>query len=223
MFKLRELSDGDKKPALVLPLHMPNLNQWSPFSALNPQSEPRVVKHFQPKSVHLNINGTRARVHYDNSAQLHELSACLSPLRPGRRGSVSCGCVGREASLPVAPSLPLRPQKVVCRALATSRNQLIIASTSEWWTTFIYHLTDQWPHCHRANVSLLFQRDQSREPPRNIYAEDARPVNIISKRQRRGALRPTLTMATEQVTTRAPSIAHSTPESPRVVYLSGRG
>lgn len=112
MFKLRELSDGDKRRALVLPLHMPNLNQWSPFSALNPQSEPRVVKYFQLKSVHLNINSTRGRVHYDNSAQLHELSACLSALRPGRRGSISCGCFKREASPPVTPSPPLRPPKV---------------------------------------------------------------------------------------------------------------
>lgn len=131
MFKLRELSDGDKRRALVLPLHMPNLNQWSPLAALNPQSEPRVGKYFQPKSGHLNINGMRARVHYDNSAQLPELSACVSPPRPGRRGAVSGGCFQREASPPAAPSLPLRPQKVVFRALATGRNLLIMASTSE--------------------------------------------------------------------------------------------
>lgn len=131
MFKLLELSDGDKRRALVLPLHVPNLNQWSPFSALNSQSERKAEKYFQPKSGHLNINGTRGRVHYDNSAQLHELSACLPALRPGRHESVSCGCFEREASPPIPPSLPRRSLKVVCRALATGRNQLIIASTSE--------------------------------------------------------------------------------------------
>lgn len=144
VFKLRELSDGDKRRVLVLPLHKPNLNQRSPFSALDPQSEPRVGKYFQLESVHLNINGTRGRVHYDNSAQLHDLSACLSPLCPGRRGSVSGECLEREASA-LAPSPLLRPQKVVWRALATGRNQLIIAAPSEWWTTFIYHPADQWP------------------------------------------------------------------------------
>lgn len=101
-------------------------------------------------------------------------------------------------------------QKFVCRALATGRNQLIIASTSEWCTAFIYHLTDQWPHCDRANISLVFVRDQSRKQPRNIYAEEAHRINIISKRKRRRALRPVLKMATEQVTNRAPSIDYST-------------
>lgn len=113
MFKLHELSDGDKRRALVLPLHKPNLNQRSPFSALNPQSEPRVVKYFQPESGNLNINGTRGRVHYDNSAQLHELSACLSPLRPARRGSVSRGSARR--TVPSSPATESR--------LASSRHR----------------------------------------------------------------------------------------------------
>lgn len=32
MFKLHECLDGDRRQALILPLHMCNLNQWSPFS-----------------------------------------------------------------------------------------------------------------------------------------------------------------------------------------------
>lgn len=85
MLKLHELADGDKRRALVLPLHVRNLNQRSPFSALKPQSKPRVVKYFQPKSAHLNINGTRGRVHYDNNVQLclHVCLLCVqTPVEP---------------------------------------------------------------------------------------------------------------------------------------------
>lgn len=123
---------------------------------------------------------------------------------------------------PVAPCLPLRPQKVVWRALATARDQLIIASTSEWRTTFIYHLTDRWPHCHWANVSLVFRRDQSRKPPRNLYAEDAGPINARSERGRRGALRPALKMATEQVTNGAPSLHRSQHRVPSCRMCEGQ-
>lgn len=86
MLKLHELPDGDKRRALVLPLHARHLNQRSPFSALKPQSTPRVVKYFQPKSVHLNINGTHGRVHYDNSVQLC-LHVSLLSVQPG----LGCG------------------------------------------------------------------------------------------------------------------------------------
>lgn len=80
MFKLHELLNGDKRQALILPLHMCNLNQQSPFSALNLQSKLKVVKYFHPKPDHLNMNNTQGIVHYDNSLQLHKISAYLSPL-----------------------------------------------------------------------------------------------------------------------------------------------
>lgn len=89
MLKLHELPDGDKRRALVLPLHVRNLNQRSPFSALKPQSKLRVVKYFQPKSVHLNINGTHSRVHYDNSVQL-----CLHCVQP------ELGCAASRLACP---------------------------------------------------------------------------------------------------------------------------
>lgn len=45
---------------------------------LNLQSRPRVGKYFQLKSVHLSMNHTHGRVHYDNSLQLPKISAYLS-------------------------------------------------------------------------------------------------------------------------------------------------
>lgn len=38
------------------------------------------MQYFQLKSVYLNMNNTQGRVHYDNSLQLHKVSAYLSPL-----------------------------------------------------------------------------------------------------------------------------------------------
>ncbi len=115
MFKLHELRDGDRRQALILPLHMCNLNQWSPFS--NSQSAIRAegFEMFQLKPVHLNMNNTQGRVHYDNSLQLHKISAYLSPLLlecSGEECSTSEGALNLRAALtldchfsPSSPSL----------------------------------------------------------------------------------------------------------------------